>query len=90
MKVRVKEQFKDKYTGKVYKIGDELEMTVQRVNEVIAVGSLIELLEQEKAEQTENAEPPQEQADGQEERADAGEQAAEETPKQTGRRKRTK
>lgn len=83
MKVRVKEQFKDKHTGKIYKIGDELEMTVQRVNEVIAVGNLIELLEQ-----PENAEQRQEQVDGQEE-ADAGKQE-EETPKQPGRRKRTK
>ena len=74
MKVRVKEQFKDKHTGKIYKIGDELEMTVQRVNEVIAVGNLIELLEQ-----PENAEQRQEQVDGQEE-ADAGKQE-EETPK---------
>lgn len=88
MKVRVKAEFRDKHTGKVYKIGDELEMSVQRINEVIAVGNLIELIEQpEKTEQEQAENAEQEQADGQEEKADAGEQ---ETPKQTGRRKRTK
>lgn len=88
MKVKVKAEFRDKHTGKVYKIGDELEMTVQRINEVITTGNFIELVEQPEQkgpEQAENAE--QEQADVQEEKADAGEQ---ETPKQTGRRKRTK
>lgn len=88
MKVKVKAEFRDKHTGKVYKIGDELEMTVQRINEVITTGNFIELVEQpeqKEPEQAENAE--QEQADVQEEKADAGEQ---ETPKQTGRRKRTK
>ena len=88
MKVKVKAEFRDKHTGKVYKIGDELEMTVQRINEVITTGNFIELVEQpeqKEPEQAENVE--QEQADVQEEKADAGEQ---ETPKQTGRRKRTK
>lgn len=88
MKVRVKAEFRDKHTGKVYKIGDELEMTVQRINEVITTGNFIELVEQSEQKETEQAESTeQEQADGQEEKADAGEQ---ETPKQTGRRKRTK
>lgn len=91
MKVRVKAEFRDKHTGKVYKIGDELEMSVQRINEVIAVGNLIELIEQpEKTEQEQAENAEQEQADGQEEKADAGEQATGETQKQTGRRKRTK
>ena len=47
MKVRVKTAFKDKNTNHVYKVGDELEMSVQRVNEVLTVGSFIELVEQE-------------------------------------------
>lgn len=86
MKVKVRTEFKDKHTGELHKVGDELEMTVQRINEVIAAGNFIELVEQ--TEQLENTE--QKQVDSQEEKADAGEQAAEETPKQTGRRKRTK
>lgn len=91
MKVRVKAEFRDRHTEKVYKIGDELEMNIQRINEVIAAGNFIELVEQpeqEKIEQPEKTE--QEQADVQEEKADAGEQVTEEPPKQTARRKRTK
>lgn len=91
MKVRVKAEFRDRHTGKIYKIGDELEMNVQRINEVITAGNFIELVEQPEQEKTEQIEQSeQEQTDVQEEKADAGEQVTEETPKQTGRRKRTK
>lgn len=94
MKVRVKAEFRDRHTGKIYKIGDELEMNIQRINEVIAAGNFIELVEQPEQEKTEQSEQieqsEQEQTDVQEEKADAGEQVTEETPKQTGRRKRTK
>lgn len=90
MKVRVKAEFKDKHTGEIHKIGKELELSVQRINEIIQVGNLIELVEQtEQLETKEESPEPDEQAADQEEKADAGEQA-EETPKQTGRRKRTK
>lgn len=91
MKVRVKAEFRDRHTGKVYKIGDELEMNIQRINEVIAAGNFIELVEQPEQEKIERPEKTeQEQADVQEEKADAGEQVTEEPPKQTARRKRTK
>lgn len=82
MKVRVKTEFKDKYTGSLYKTGDELDMSIERINEVLKVGSFIELVaehEQEEVEQTETSEQP----------STAGEQT-EETQKQTGRRKRSK
>ena len=75
MKVRVKTAFKDKNTNQVYKVGDELEMSVHRVNEVLTVGSFIELVEQE----NEHTEKPEEVPD----------QETGEAPKQTGRRKRT-
>lgn len=86
MKVRVKTAFKDKNTNQVYKVGDELEMSVHRVNEVLTVGSFIELVEQEN-EHTEKPEevPDQETGEGQEgDNHETGE-----APRQTGRRKRT-
>lgn len=96
MKVRVKTAFKDKNTNQVYKVGDELEMSVHRVNEVLTVGSFIELVEQEN-EHTEKPEevPDQETGEGQDNADQNGEgqegdnQETGEAPKQTGRRKRT-
>ena len=35
MKVKVRTEFKDKHTGKLHKAGDELEMNVDRINEVL-------------------------------------------------------
>ena len=34
MKVKVKETFRDKYTNKVYKINDEIEITEERFKEI--------------------------------------------------------
>ncbi len=83
MKVKVRTEFKDKHTGKLHKAGDEVEMTIDRINEVLKVGSFIELVtESKKAEQDET-----EQAEDSE--ADQKETAEEGTPKTTGRRKRT-
>ena len=83
MKVKVRTEFKDKHTGKLHKAGDELEMTLDRINEVLKVGSFIELVaESKKAEQDET-----EQAEDSE--ADQKETAEEGTSKTTGRRKRT-
>lgn len=83
MKVKVRTEFKDKYTGKMHKAGDELEMTLERINEVLKVGSFIELVaESKKAGQDET-----EQAEDSE--ADQKETAGEGTSKTTGRRKRT-
>lgn len=83
MKVKVRTEFKDKYTGKMHKTGDELEMTLERINEVLKVGSFIELVAeskkagQDEMEQAEDSEADQKEADG------------EGTSKTTGRRKRT-
>ena len=80
MKVKVRTEFKDKHTGKLHKAGDELEMNVDRINEVLKVGNFIELVaeqaETEQAEQVEDSEADQKVA-------------AEDIPKTTGRRKRT-
>lgn len=83
MKVRVRTEFKDKYTGELYKVGKELEMTVERVNEVLKVGGFIEILDETK-QATETAEQD-EQTAGEEAAAD---EAETEAPKTT-RRKRS-
>lgn len=85
MKVRVKTEFKDKYTGSLYKTGDELDMSIERINEVLKVGSFIELV----AEQTEHDQEEVELTETSEQPSTVGEQT-EETQKQTGRRKRSK
>ena len=89
MKVRVKTAFKDKNTNQVYKVGDELEMSVQRVNEVLTVGSFIELVEQEN-EPEKPEETPDQKTDRNDEGQEGDNQETGEAPKQTGRRKRTK
>ena len=85
MKVRVRTEFKDKHTGKLHKAGDELEMNVDRINEVLKVGNFIELV-------ADAAEPKKSKADEEEQAEDTEadqKDAAEDTPKTTGRRKRT-
>lgn len=86
MKVKVRTEFKDKHTGKLHKAGDELEMNVDRINEVLKVGNFIELVA--------DVEPKKSKADEKEQAEDADTEAdqkdaAEDTPKTTGRRKRT-
>lgn len=86
MKVKVRTEFKDKHTGKLHKAGDELEMNIDRINEVLKVGNFIELVT--------DAEPKKSKADEKEQAEDADTEAdqkdaAEDTPKTAGRRKRT-
>lgn len=85
MKVKVRTEFKDKHTGKLHKAGDELEMNVDRINEILKVGNFIELVA-DAAEQKKSKADEEEQAEDTE--ADQKD-AAEDTPKTTGRRKRT-
>lgn len=80
MKVKVKTEFQDKYTGELHKTGDVLDLNVQRINEILKVGCFVELVE--RSEQSELKQSPVENAD-------VGGQT-EEIMKQTGRRKRTK
>lgn len=85
MKVKVRTEFKDKHTGKLHKAGDELEMNVDRINEVLKVGNFIELV-------ADADEPKKSKADEKEQAEDTEADqkvAAEDTPKTTGRRKRT-
>lgn len=76
MKIRVTTEFTDRYTGELHRIGEEMEVSVQRVNEILSVGNFIELVEQFEPEK-EETKPFHED---QEESGAAGEQ--------TGRRKR--
>lgn len=88
MKVKVRTEFKDKHTGKLHKAGDELEMNVDRINEVLKVGNFIELV----ADVADAAEQKKSKADEEEQAEDTEadqKDAAEDTPKTTGRRKRT-
>ncbi len=60
MKVKVRKQFRDKNTNEVYKIGQELDLTVERVNEILQVDCLIEIvgdIKAEKQEEVEQSEP---------------------------------
>lgn len=89
MKVKVISEFKDKYTETLHKIGDELEMPAERINEILKVGRFIEVMEQ--TEQTEPSEPEQQEAadsESVEEIEEVEEQVAETTSKQAARRKR--
>lgn len=86
MKVKVIHEFTDRYTKELHRIGDELDLPVKRVNEIVRVGGLIEITEAEQekepveevsvdAEPTEQSEPVEETV---------------EESKATGRRKRSK
>ena len=53
MKIRVTTEFKDKHTNKLHKVGTEMDVSVQRVNEILSVGNFIEIIEQAEPVQTE-------------------------------------
>ena len=94
MKVKVIHEFTDRHTKELYRIGDELDLPVKRVNEIVRVGGLIEIAEEEQEEEpveevsvdVESTEPtePTEQSEPVEE------EEPKEEPKATGRRKRSK
>ena len=46
MKVKIQTAFNDKYTGKLYKVGEEIEITVERANEILKVGNFIEIVDE--------------------------------------------
>lgn len=51
MKVKVLKRFRDKHTREIHSVGDILEITKKRYNEILKVDKLIEVLEeQEKVE----------------------------------------
>lgn len=93
LKVKVIHEFTDRYTKELYRIGDELDLPVKRVNEIVRVGGLIEITEVEQEEEPveensvdiEQIEPTEQSEPVEEE-----EEEPKEEPKATGRRKRSK
>lgn len=47
MKVRVTTPFNDAHTKKLHKVGEEMEVSVDRVNEILKVGNFIQIIEEE-------------------------------------------
>jgi hypothetical protein len=61
MKVKIKTEFNDRYTGELHHVGEETVMSLERINEIMTVGNFIELVGQEteqpeQGEQSEHAE----------------------------------
>lgn len=46
MKIKVTTEFTDKYTGELHRVGEEMEVPVQRVNEILSVGAFITIVEE--------------------------------------------
>ena len=86
MKVKVIHEFTDRHTKEIYRIGDELDLPVKRVNEIVRVGGLIEIVEvNQDKEPVETVSVDIEPT----ELVEKLEESVDET-KTTGRRKRTK
>lgn len=90
MKVKVTNPFKDKNTGRLYKVGEELDFSVERINEIAKVGGLIELLEVQSEPTEQNEQQDTEQEREQDTESEPEEQPEQDEPKTTGRRKRSK
>lgn len=52
MKIKVTTEFTDKYTGELHRVGDEIEASVQRVNEILSVGAFITIVEESPEQET--------------------------------------
>lgn len=65
MKIKVTTEFTDRYTGELHRVGEEMEVSVQRVNEILSVGAFITIVEeapvQDVAPESKNDEQEQEQ-----------------------------
>lgn len=88
LKVKVIHEFTDRYTKELYRIGDELDLPVKRVNEIVRVGGLIEITEVEQEE--EPVEEVSVDVEPTEQSEPVEEEEPKEEPKATGRRKRSK
>ena len=86
MKVKVLVGFKDKYTGKRYHPGEHIDVTQERLAEILEKGRLVEAVEDEPGEQ-ENTEGQQDKT-AMDEADTEGEPAAKESqPKAKGKKK---
>lgn len=88
LKVKVIHEFTDRYTKELYRIGDKLDLPVKRVNEIVRVGGLIEIVEVEQEE--EPVEEVSVDVEPTEQSEPVEEEEPKEEPKATGRRKRSK
>lgn len=41
MKAKVLQEFRDKYSGKLHKVGDVIEVSAERFEEILTVGNLV-------------------------------------------------
>lgn len=48
MKAKVLQRFKDKYSGKVYKVGETITISKERFEEILKVAPLVEKVETKK------------------------------------------
>lgn len=54
MKVKVLEKFRDKHTGKIYKVDEVLNIKKERFEEILTKGEFVEEVETKKSEETSN------------------------------------
>ena len=62
MKVKVLKRFKDKHTKEIHKVGDVLDVTKKRYEEILTKGKLVEEIDEEHTEAPE--EPTETPEDG--------------------------
>lgn len=89
MKIRVTTEFKDKHTNKLHKVGTEMDVPVQRVNEILSVGNFIEIIEQAEPVQTETETENETETPGTETHENEQVEPESKPPKATGGRKKT-
>lgn len=63
MKATVNKKYRDKYTGELRSVGDEIEVTEERATEIMAAGNYITLLPEQEEEQLEQTEVKQAQTE---------------------------
>lgn len=52
MKVEVTEQFTDRHTHKTHNVGETMNVSVERVNEILSVGAFVKILETDDEKET--------------------------------------
>lgn len=77
MKIKVTTEFTDRYTGELHRVGDEMEVSIQRVNEILSVGAFITIVEEAPVQ----GDTPESENDEQEQEAPAEKAAGKRTRK---------
>lgn len=63
MKVKVVKKFRDKYTKKIYKVNEELELKEERVKEILKKGPYVEVVKMDETETADELEETSEAED---------------------------